>query len=83
MYLPNYTVTNSILTYIGKIEAAKALIENSPLIPSWEKDFVKDAQIRTVHYSTHLEGNLLEFPEVKKIIEGYEDEVIAFDRDVY
>ncbi|MFH1566054.1 MAG: Fic family protein [bacterium] len=83
MYNPKYTITNNILKSIGQIEAAKEVIENSPLIPSWERDFVKDAQIRTVHYSTHLEGNPLEFPEVKKIIEGYEDTVIAYDRDVY
>ena len=83
MYSPKYTITNNILNNVGRVEAAKEIIENSPLIPSWERDFVKDAQIRTVHYSTHLEGNPLEFPEVKKIIEGDEEDVIAHDRDVY
>ena len=83
MYFPKYTITNNILTSIGRIEAAKVLIENAPLIPSWEREFVKDAQIRTVHYSTHLEGNHLEFPEVKKILEGDENNVIAHERDVY
>lgn len=82
-YSPKYIITNEILTNIGRIEAAKEVIENSPLIPSWERDFIKDAQIRTVHYSTHLEGNPLDFPEVKKIIEGFENEIIAHDRDVY
>jgi len=66
MYLPKYTITNQILNAVSKVEAAKEIIENSPLIPLWERDFILDAKTRTVHYSTHLEGNPLKFPEVKR-----------------
>lgn len=83
-YVPRrYTITDGILESIGQIEACKAVIENAPLIPSWEREFVIDAKARTVHYSTHLEGNPLDFPDVKKIIEGYESDIVARDRDVY
>ena len=83
MYLPKYTITNQILNAVSKVEAAKEIIENSPLIPLWERDFILDAKTRTVHYSTHLEGNPLKFPEVKRIIEGFENEIVARNRDVY
>ena len=54
MYQPKYTITNRILANIGKIEAAKEVIENAPLVPSFEKQFQSDAIVRTVHHGTHI-----------------------------
>lgn len=67
---PRYNITNSILTHIGRIEAAKEVIENSPLVPSYERQFKSEAVARTVHFATSLEGNPLNLSEVKRIIEG-------------
>ena len=82
MYEPKYSITPKLLTIIGKIEAAKEVIENAPLIPQWERQFKNEAEVRSVHYSTHIEGNNLEFSEVKKVLTGKGDEVVARERDL-
>lgn len=80
MYHPKFTITNKILTEIGRIEAAKEIIENAPLVPAYEAKFRQEAIIRTVHHGTHIEGNELDTGEVKAVLEG--GEVDARDRDV-
>jgi Fic family protein len=80
MYAPNFTITNPILQSISLIEAAKALIDSSPLLPSWEKRFQDEAVVRTVHHGTHLEGNELDFSQAKRVIEG--EVISARSRDV-
>jgi len=68
------------LTNVAKIEASKAVIENSPLVPAYEAKFRQEAIVRTVHHGTHIEGNPLEQPEVEKVLEG--KDVTARDRDI-
>lgn len=70
MYEPKFLITPSILSSIGKVEAAKAVIENSPLLPLYERQFKTEAIVRKVHYSTAIEGNYLKIDEVKKIVDG-------------
>ncbi len=72
---PRYNVTNSVIAHLGRIEAAKEIIENSPLIPRYERQFKSEAEARTVHFATSLEGNALNLTEVKRIIEGMPSEV--------
>ncbi len=57
MYQPNFSITQNLLTYISKIEAARAIIDNAPLVPAWEAKFRDDALSRTVHFGTKIEGN--------------------------
>jgi len=80
MYSPRFTISNKILASIGQIEAAKEVIENAPLVPSFEKDFLADAIVRTVYHGTQIEGNDLTFTQAKKVIEG--KDVIARQRDI-
>lgn len=80
MYVPKYTITDSILVNIGQIEGAKELIANAPLVPSYEKQFLTDAVVRTVHHGTHIEGNELTLSQTKRIIEG--QEVYGRPRDI-
>ncbi len=80
MYLPKFTITNKILKNIGIIEAAKEVIDHAPLLPYYEKEFRKDALVRTVHYGTHIEGNELNLLQAEKVIEG--QEVVARERDI-
>jgi Fic family protein len=80
MYSPKYLVSNNILRAIGMVEAAKEVIENAPLVPTYEKQFINDAIIRTVYHGTHIEGNDLTLLETKKVLEGLE--VYARPRDV-
>ena len=80
MYSPKYTITNKILKEIGLIEAAKEVIENAPIIPSYEKKFQSDAITRTIHHGTHIEGNDLSMEQTKKVLEG--EAVVARARDI-
>lgn len=80
MYLPKFGISNKILKNIGSIEASKEVIENAPLVPSFEKQFQSDAMIRTIHHGTHIEGNDLTLYQTKKILEGAE--VYARARDI-
>jgi Fic family protein len=80
MYAPKYAISNKVLKNIGSIEASKEVIENAPLVPSFAKQFATDAQVRTIHHGTHIEGNDLTLYQTKKILEG--QEVYARARDI-
>jgi Fic family protein len=72
MFAPKYTISNKILKNIGGLEASKEVIENAPLVPSFEKQFQSDALTRTIHHGTHIEGNDLTLYQTKKVLEGAE-----------
>jgi Fic family protein len=70
MYKPTFTITNDLLSCISKIEAARQIIENAPLVPAWERRFREEAEERTIYFSTKIEGGKLAFSEAKKVIDG-------------
>lgn len=80
MYSPKFVITNKILKNIGAIEASREVIENAPLVPSYEKQFQSDAIVRTVYHGTHIEGNDLTMIQTKKILEG--ENVYGRARDI-
>jgi len=80
MFQPKFSITAKILNNISQIEASKAIIDASPIIPAYEKQFQQDAVVRTVHYGTKLEGNDLSFNQVAQVIEG--KKVFAGKRDI-
>ena len=80
MFSPIFSINNQILKNIGRTEAAKAIIDEAPLIPAYEKQFQQEAVIRTVHYGTRIEGNDLTFQEVAKLVEG--KDITATNRDI-
>jgi Fic family protein len=80
MYSPKFTITNKILKNIGVIEASREVIDHAPLLPYYEKQFKKDALVRTVHYGTHIEGNELNLDQAEKVLSG--QDVIARERDI-
>lgn len=80
MYTPQFTITNKLLKLIGTIEAAKEVIENSPLVPAWEAKFREEAMVRTVHHGTHIEGNELNLTEAERVLAGAK--IVGRDRDI-
>lgn len=68
MYSPRFNITHNLLTYISRIEAAKAIIENAPLVPAWEAKFRDDALTRTVHFGTKIEGNDLTQEQTEQLV---------------
>ncbi len=80
MLRPKFTISNLVLQNVAKIEAAREVIENSPLVPAWEEKFRADALVRAVHFGTHIEGNDLTLSEAKDVLEG--KEITAHSRDI-
>lgn len=80
MYSPKFTITNKLLKHIGIIEASKEVIDHAPLLPYYEREFRKDALVRTIHHGTHIEGNELNLGQAEKIIDGHI--VVGRDRDI-
>src|SRR5262245_29386892 len=68
MFLPHFTITNNLLTYISRIEAAKAIIDQAALVPAWEAKFRDEALTRTVHYGTKIEGNDLTKEQAQQVV---------------
>lgn len=92
MYTPNFQITNNLLTYITRIESAKAIIDNSPLVPAWEVKFRNEALSRTIHFGTKIEGNELTREQAQQVVnlESFVDTkeavaktgLMARDRDI-
>lgn len=80
MYTPKFTISSKLLRDIGLIEGAKAVVESAALLPAWESRFKEEAEVRAVHYGTHVEGNELNLEEVRKVMEGVK--IVARERDV-
>jgi Fic family protein len=74
MYQPQFQITNNLLTYISRIETAKAVIDHSPLVPAWEAKFKSDAFTRTVHYGTKIEGNELSHEQAEQVVRAGEND---------
>lgn len=68
MFQPTFSITSNLLTYVSRIESAKAVIEMSPLVPAWESKFREDALARTVHYGTKIEGNDLTEAQAQAVV---------------
>ncbi len=92
MYQPKFKITNNLLTYISSVESARAVIENAPLIPSWEAKFRDDAKTRTIHFGTKIEGNDLTEEQAGQVVKFQDDldtksiakkaGLVARDRDI-
>jgi Fic family protein len=80
MFEPKYSITNKILKSTGVIEAAREVIDHAPLLPYYEREFQKEALVRSVHYGTHIEGNELNLDQAEKVMEG--EDILARDRDI-
>jgi Fic family protein len=65
-----------------EIEAAKAVVENTPLTPAVEAELRYKARVRSTHYSTRIEGNRLTLKEAQDVIEKKKTSLHGRQRDV-
>ncbi len=79
-FSPRFTITPALSRDLERIAEAKALIENAPILPALERQLRREARARSVHASTHLEGNSLSAEQVRKVLSG--GEVRAFEKDL-
>ena len=76
---PKFHVTPATIKLLGKIEAAKDIVEELDIPLSLEQAFRKEASVKMSHYSTKIEGNRLTLRQAKKLLAG--EDVIASEID--
>jgi len=79
---PRYTLTPAIARALMDIEAARAVVEHTPLPPAAEAELRRRTRIRSTHYSTRIEGNRLTLAEAEQVIEGKKAHFHGRERDV-
>ena len=79
---PKYTLTNTIVNSLIAIEAARILVESTPLPPTALAELSRQAHIRATHYSTRIEGNRLTLEEAAEVISGRRRVFHGRERDV-
>jgi Fic family protein len=70
MFLPKYTITNSIVSGLSEISEIKAMVDRSALLPAREAFLRRAAVIKMAHTSTSIEGNQLQEYQVENLVEG-------------
>ncbi|BAF60635.1 uncharacterized conserved protein [Pelotomaculum thermopropionicum SI] len=78
---PRYTITPAIARFLMEIEAAKAVVEHTPLPPWVENKLREKARVRASHYSTYIEGNRLTFEEAESVIKDEKASVQGREHD--
>lgn len=81
LWHPLYTLTSAIARALMDIEAARTVVEHTPLTPAAEAELRRRARIRSTHYSTRIEGNRLTLAEVQQVIEGKPAQFHGRERD--
>ncbi len=70
MYVPEYTITKEILNNIALIEYGKGIIENTTILPNWEKQLEKEATKRIIQSTLEIENYNISAEVVKKFVDG-------------
>ena len=82
MWKPAYTISSKIAKALMEIEAAKTVVEHTPLSPAIEAELRHKARVRSTHYSTRIEGNRLTLKEAQEIVEKKKGSFHGRERDV-
>ena len=69
---PQFTLTPKSGSALMEIEAAKTLVDSSPLPLAASEELRRRARLRAVHLSTKMAGNRLTLEEVERIIFDHE-----------
>lgn len=70
VFIPEYTITSKTLKNIANAEYAKAIIENTAVLPNMEKQLIKDTKVRRITNSLLLTKVNIHEKEIKKYIDG-------------
>ena len=82
IWQPDYSITPSIARNLMDIEAARVVVENTPLPPAVQAELTRRARIRATHYSTRIEGNRLTLQEAEEVISNRRRQFHGRERDV-
>lgn len=79
---PQYTLIPAIARGLMQIEAARALVDHTPLSPAVEAKLRSHARMRPAHFSTFIEGNRLTLEEAQWVVADEQAEITGRERDV-
>lgn len=79
---PRFTLTSAIARGLMQIEAARVLVDHTPLSPAAESELRAHARVRAVHYSTFIEGNRLTMSQAKAVMIDAKLQIAGRERDV-
>ena len=82
IWTPVYSISPRAASLLMAIEAAKAEVEHLVLPPTVETELRRQAQVRSTHYSTRIEGNRLTLVEAEKVIREARVDFRGRERDV-
>lgn len=68
MYQPSFKYTHIIVKALAAIERAKVTVEMLPLPLELEKELRNSVKVRMAHYSTRIEGNLLDLDAASEVV---------------
>lgn len=70
MFAAKYSLTSKTLNNISSIEYGRSIIENTIILPAWQKQLVKEARIRSIKSALDLYGADPKTEQIKKYIDG-------------
>jgi tRNA (Thr-GGU) A37 N-methylase len=70
VFAPNYTVTPAIAADLMVIEAARAVIEVSPIDVEMLAGLRRTSRLQATYYFKQIEGNRLTQVQVDEVLEG-------------
>ncbi len=70
MYLPEYSITPKILKNISIIEYCKAIVENTTVLPLWEKQLRKDSTLKLLHFLLKRINSPVTTETIKQSVDG-------------
>jgi len=81
-WTPKFVITPAIARRLMQIEAARALVEHTPLPPAAEAELRSRARVRAAHFSTFIEGNRLTMEEAERVVADVKVQISGRERDV-
>jgi len=79
---PRYTLTPAIARGLMQIEAARVLVDHTPLSPAGQAELRAQARVQAAHYSTFIEGNRLTLAQAKQVVSDEKVRITGRERDV-
>jgi Fic family protein len=76
MFLPEYTITTRILNNIATLEYAKAVIDNTVILPAWENQVRNEAKTNTLHALLKKSAINIDKTTVKQHVEGLHEKTL-------
>ena|SRR5882724_1691411 len=80
---PRYAFSPAVVRSLLEVEAARAVVEHTPVPPGAAEELRHRARLRSTHYSTRIEGNRLTLAEAAAAIEGGRLRFHGRERDIH